>query len=138
MGTVSDRILAIMTAKDVSYGELAKLTGIPKSALQRYATGQTNKIPVDRVEAIAKALNVDPALLFGWVAFPDIGDEANKHLMEAYREKYIREQEQEEDFSEYLEDLRTRPEMKELFHSSRGMTPEQIKGIVAMIENFKR
>ena len=137
MGTVSDRILAIMTAKDVSYGELAKLTGIPKSALQRYATGQTNKIPVDRVEAIAKALNIDPAILFGWIALPDIGEEANEHLMEAYREKYIREQEQDDDFAEYLEELRTRPEMKMLFDSSRGMTPEQVKAIVAMIENFK-
>ena len=137
MGEVSSRILAIMTAKGISYGELAKRTGIPKSALQRYATGQTNKIPVDRVEAIAKALNVDPTLLFGWVSLPSIGEDANATLLEVQREEYIRANSEEPELAEYLEELRTRPEMKMLFDSSRGMSPEQVKAIVQMIENFK-
>lgn len=49
----------------------------------------------------------------------------------------VPEDDEEEKFAEYLEELRTRPEMKMLFDSSRGMTPEQVKAIVAMIENFK-
>ena len=49
----------------------------------------------------------------------------------------VPEEKEEEEFAEYLEELRTRPEMKMLFDSSRGMTPEQVKAIVAMIENFK-
>lgn len=138
MGEVSSNILRYMTIKGISYGELSKRTGIPKSALQRYATGQTSKIPVDRVEAIAKALNIDPAILFGWFPSPSIGEEANQHLKEAYRDKYIREQEQEdEDLAEYLEELRTRPEMRMLFDVGKHMTVEQIKGIVTMLEGFK-
>lgn len=43
----------------------------------------------------------------------------------------------DDDFAEYLEELRTRPEMRMLFDSSRGMSPEQVKAIVQMIENFK-
>ena len=60
MSETSDRLLAIIKEKDISYGELSKLTGIPKSVLQRYATGFTSKIPVDRLQLIARALNVDP------------------------------------------------------------------------------
>lgn len=60
MSETSDRLLAIIREKDISYGELSKLTGIPKSVLQRYATGFTAKIPVDRLQLIARALNVDP------------------------------------------------------------------------------
>lgn len=66
MSIQSERILKIIKEKNVSYGELSKLTAIPKSALQRYATGETPKIPLDRLEIIAKALNVSPAYLMGW------------------------------------------------------------------------
>lgn len=60
------RILKSMSEKNVSYGELSSMTGIPKSALQRYATGATEKIPLPRVELIAKALNISAAYLMGW------------------------------------------------------------------------
>jgi len=63
---IAAKILDLINKKDFSYGELSRLTGIPKSALQRYATGVTEKIPVKRIEAIAKALNTTPAYLMGW------------------------------------------------------------------------
>ncbi len=66
MSERSQRILELITKKEISYGQLAKMTGIPKSALQRYATGQTDKIPIDRVVLLAKALGVQPAYLMGW------------------------------------------------------------------------
>ncbi len=66
MSEISERILASIEQKDISYGELSKITNIPKSALQRYATGETPKIPIPRVEAIAKALGVSAAWIMGW------------------------------------------------------------------------
>ena len=66
MSEISKRILELLIEKNISYGELSKLTNIPKSALQRYATGETEKIPIDRLELIAKYLNVDAAYLMGW------------------------------------------------------------------------
>ncbi len=66
MSIQSERILKIIKEKNISYGDLSKLTAIPKSALQRYATGETSKIPLDRLETIAKVLNVSPAYLMGW------------------------------------------------------------------------
>ena len=66
MSERAQRILNLITEADLSYGQLAKATGIPKSALQRYATGETDKIPIDRLVLIAKALRVSPAYLMGW------------------------------------------------------------------------
>ena len=66
MSDISKRILETITRKDISYGDLANKTGIPKSALQRYATGQTEKIPIDRLEKIANAIGVTTSFLMGW------------------------------------------------------------------------
>lgn len=66
MSDISDRILNIILEKEISYGELADKTGIPKSALQRYATGQTEKIPIDRLQIIATAIGTTPEYLMGW------------------------------------------------------------------------
>lgn len=66
MSDISKRILACMQEQNISYGELAGETQIPKSALQRYATGETEKVPLDRLEKIAEALHVQTAWLLGW------------------------------------------------------------------------
>ncbi|MBQ3006788.1 MAG: helix-turn-helix transcriptional regulator [Clostridia bacterium] len=71
MSEISERILALIEQKDISYGELSKITNIPKSALQRYATGETPKIPIQRVEAIAKALGASAAYIMGWDDEPE-------------------------------------------------------------------
>lgn len=77
MSDISDKILSILLNKEISYGELSDRTGIPKSALQRYATGQTEKIPIDRLERIAKAIGTSAAYLMGWEDSPDAKFPAN-------------------------------------------------------------
>lgn len=66
MREISERISKLMQEKDLSYAALASMTGIPKSALQRYVVGETPKIPLDRIEAIADALNTTPGYILGW------------------------------------------------------------------------
>jgi repressor LexA len=66
MGKIAEILLDLIKNKGLSYGELSMHTGIPKSALQRYATGETEKIPLDRIELLAKALQVNPTYLMGW------------------------------------------------------------------------
>lgn len=66
MSAISERILTLLNEKRISYGELSAITNIPKSALQRYATGETEKIPIDRLESIAYALGTTPRYLMGW------------------------------------------------------------------------
>ena len=64
--TVSERIREQMELHNLSYGELAAATGLAKSAIHRYATGQTDKIPTEALEKLAAALSVTPAYLTGW------------------------------------------------------------------------
>lgn len=64
---IADRIQKLMTEQELSYGELSKMTGIPKSALFRYATGETVKVPLVRLEEIACALDVDLPELIGMI-----------------------------------------------------------------------
>ena len=66
MKKASERILQSIKASGISYGTLSKLTGISKSALQRYAMGQTEKIPAEKLEKIALALNSEPGYFMGW------------------------------------------------------------------------
>ena len=63
MDSVSKRLTEIIDLRGISYGELARITGIPKSALHRYAKGETKKISIDKLQVIAKALHVSPAYL---------------------------------------------------------------------------
>lgn len=103
MNDIAPRINKIMTEKKISYGELNRLTGIPKSALQRYATGETDKIPLDRLELIADALGVNTEYLIGWEDAPtlqisedgqhigvlyDRADEVDKMLTHNVLDKY--------------------------------------------------
>ena len=66
MSSISERIMVAISKAKLSYSELSELTNIPKAALQRYATGTTPKVPLDRLEAIAKATNVSAQYLMGW------------------------------------------------------------------------
>lgn len=65
MSLTAERMLAAMKAQRISYATLQGLTGVPKSALQRYATGATPKIPADRLKAIADALQCSTSYLLG-------------------------------------------------------------------------
>lgn len=72
-----------MNVYKISYGELANNTGIPKSAVHRYVIGETEKIPLDRVEKISKYLHVRPEYLLGWDGFDY--DYVNEFHSKGYR-----------------------------------------------------
>ena len=72
MTTVSDRIRAQMERLSLSYGELAQATGLSKSAVHRYATGSTDKVPTEALEKLARALHVTPSYLTGWEEAPRV------------------------------------------------------------------
>lgn len=69
MKETSKRLLNLISEKNISYGDLSSMTGISKSAIQRYATGETEKIPIDRVVKLAKALGADPKEILGWDSY---------------------------------------------------------------------
>lgn len=114
---IAARIAAEMGRRHISYGELAHTTGLSKSTLQRYATGQTRKIPADRLESIAAALGVSTAALLG-------DDAALVH--------------DDRELTAYLEELKNRDEMRMLFSLARGCTREEVEQAVRIIEVLRK
>ncbi|MBE6778318.1 MAG: helix-turn-helix transcriptional regulator [Ruminococcaceae bacterium] len=118
-GSIGERMTQAMAERGISYGELSRVTGIPKSALQRYATGETAKVPTDRVESIAAGLGMTTARLLGW--------EETRPAVNG-----------DEELTAYLDELKSRDEMRMLFSLARGCTREQVEQAVRIIEVLRK
>lgn len=66
MNERAERIKKLVQESGKSYSELAKLTGVAKSSLQRYASGVTTKIPLEVVEKLENAFEVPRGYIMGW------------------------------------------------------------------------
>jgi len=66
MRDITSKLTDAFNNSRMTFEELSDKTGIPKSALHRYMTGETPKIPLDRFEIICKALDLDAAATLGW------------------------------------------------------------------------
>lgn len=66
MDNIQKSLLDAFEASGLTYDELAKRTNLPKSALHRYFNGETEKIPIDRFQAICRELHLDARVLLGW------------------------------------------------------------------------
>lgn len=80
MNNIQRVLLDAFAASGLTYDELAKKTNLPKSALYRYLNGDTEKIPIDRFQAICAELHLDAAHLLGWTEDdpPDLKGNAPK------------------------------------------------------------
>ncbi len=65
MFDIHKRLLETRTEKKISLSQLAAMTGLSKSALQRYETGYTKKIPLEAIHLIEKSLHLSPGALSG-------------------------------------------------------------------------
>ena len=65
MQLIQDRLVQLMQKNKLSYQDLADITSIHKSTLQRYFTGRSKKIPIERIWPIAFALGTTPNYLMG-------------------------------------------------------------------------
>ena len=60
------RLNEALEQANISLRELSRVTRIPNSALQRYFSGETKKLPMDRLMKIAQALGAETAYIMGW------------------------------------------------------------------------
>lgn len=63
---IIERFKKTIDKSGLSYAELEKKTGVSKSALQRYASGLTKKVPVDVIIAVGNAVGVSSAWIMCW------------------------------------------------------------------------
>lgn len=66
MNDIISRLRERRSALELSFQDLAVLTGMSKSTLQRYESGAIKNIPLSRVEDLASALQTTPEYLMGW------------------------------------------------------------------------
>lgn len=66
MSIQSDRIKSEMLRNSLTLLEIEQRTGIKKSSMQRYVSGETGKIPLAAIEKLAKLFGVSAAYLMGW------------------------------------------------------------------------
>ena len=82
------RLQECIDKSNMTFIELEKASGIPKSNIQRYVSGNTKKIPVSAIQALAKATGISAAYIMGW---EDNHKELNRsvfddpdHILEKY------------------------------------------------------
>ena len=66
MSIQSDRIKHEMIKNSLTLIEIEQRTGIKKSSMQRYVSGETGKIPMSAIEKLAKLFGVSGEYLMGW------------------------------------------------------------------------
>lgn len=64
-----------------SFQQLAELTGMSKSTLQRYESGAIKNIPLARLEALTTALQTTPEQLLGWQMVQAMRDTPEKSAL---------------------------------------------------------
>ncbi len=63
---IISRLKESIDKSGMSYAELENRTGIPKSSIQRYASGKTKKVPIDAIQLIARAVGTSSKYIMGW------------------------------------------------------------------------
>ena len=96
------------------------MTGIPKSAIQRYTSGETDKIPIDRVILMSEAMGIDPAYVMGW----------DGHLREKTALALSPDSPAAQKLREIGEALNVSPYLLEISRAMRRMTLEEQKKMV--------
>jgi transcriptional regulator with XRE-family HTH domain len=127
------RLLNVIQEKNISYVELERLSGVPKSAIQRYATGETKKIPTDRLFRIADALGVTP---YDLMDFDTVVD--GKYIAPAW-EAWKKQKPQTDDDNLWTlrEELRRDPGRRVLFDLAKNGSAQDIRQAVALIDALK-
>lgn len=60
--------------------DIAKKIGTSKQTIQRYEAGIISNIPSDKIEALAKVLQITPAYLMGWENTPAIDNTPKNYI----------------------------------------------------------
>lgn len=115
----SIRLKEYRQSHGLSQDALAKILGTSKQVISHYETGQ--RIPkISVVQAYAKTLNID-----------------SSYFLE-YSSSTPSPAAEDQELTEYLEMLKTRPECRMLFKVAKGATKADVEKAVAIVEALRR
>lgn len=80
MTEIARRIEKRKNELNLSYQDLADLTGMTKSTLQRYVTGKIENIPLSKIDVLASALQTTAEQILGWETKQNLSVMENKEL----------------------------------------------------------
>lgn len=108
-----EALRAARKEKGLTQKEMAQKIGCTTAAYGHYETGKRNP-DIEGIKKISAALGVSPDSLIGY------------------------EKSEEAELQEYLEQLKTRPEMRMLFKLSAQATKEDVEQAVRIIEAIRK
>lgn len=116
--TIGEKIKLLREEAKLSQGELAEKANTTKQNIYKYEKGIITNIPSDRIELIANALSTTPAYLMGW------NDEDSSDALVN----------DDEELTECLEELKTRPELRMIFSLTKNATKKDVEKAAKIIE----
>lgn len=125
MPEFKERLDEAMRIRDISAAELSRISKVNEGAISQYRAGKY-KASQRSLDKLARALNVSIPWLMG--ADVPMTDESTAPTPPS---PTITE---DAELNEYLEMLRTRPEMKMMFQLAKGATKEDVEKAVRVIE----
>ena len=120
MGTLYERLNLLCKEHGIKGGRMCTDLGISKSLMTDLKSGRKKGVNAETAQKIATYFNVTVGYLLG-------EDEKEKPLVNG-----------DEELTEYLEMLKTRPEIRMLFQISKDATKEDVEKAVAIIEAIRK
>lgn len=127
---IGNRIMKARIRTGLSGKELAEKVGVAASTITRYEKGTIANIKMPVIEAIARALSVNPMWLLGKSEYQSI-EEMKQKWQE--QEPYYRDPET----ARIAQELMDNPNGRILFDASRDLSPEDIKIVLNLIQGLK-
>lgn len=109
------RLKILMEQQRIGNKELSLKSGVPLRTINNILSGVTDNPTLDTIRSLSKALNC---------TLDDFDDEQQ-------------EASETDDLTEYLDELRYRPEMRMLFSVSKKASKEDVEKAVKIIEMLK-
>ena len=121
MGTLYENIMALCSERGIKGGKMCTDIGMSKGILTDLKMGRQSGISTANAQKVASYFGVSVEYLLGQTSI---------------REKPLATE--DEELAEYLEMLRTRPEMRMLFRVSKDATKADVEKAVAIVEALRR
>lgn len=104
---IGQNIKKYRLSRGYTLDEVARKIGVSRQTMSRYETGVISNIPSDKIEAIARALDISPSLLMDWTTVwpQDIYDDFRSARSDDERRSILRQNGIPEDLKPYAEQL---------------------------------
>lgn len=104
---IGQNIKKYRLSRGYTLDEVARKIGVSRQTMSRYETGVISNIPSDKIEAIARALDISPALLMDWstVWEPDLYEDFQNARNDDERRDILRQNGTPDDLKQYAEQL---------------------------------